>query len=344
MKRFFALALAACLLAGCFAGCGNAASSAPTRPETLPDYNPNPLTGMEKDAGYPYGQRPVAVMINNIKESLPQSGIASADLMYEMVTEGGITRMMAVYSDLSKAGGAIGPVRSARDQHIQMILPMQALYVHIGSSTFARDMLETYHYAERDLDGNSTTVRDTAFRLDEERHATRDIEHCWYTSSEMISAGIKKYKLSTEGETSPVFKFGNYSSAPRMLLLSGAKELHISFSQSDYSDFSYDSASGKYLKSEFGAPQLDAATGEQLRYNNLLILFTDITPRPDGVLMNVNYNFGGVGYYVNGGNYEPIRWLKGTPEQPLRIISMEDDEVDIEINPGTSYIAMVGLD
>ena len=101
MKRMLSFLLCALLLCSLLAGCGGgAANSAPARPDTLPDYNPNPLTGLEKDAGYPYGQRPIAVMINNIKDSLPQSGISGADLMYEMVTEGGITRMMAVYSDI----------------------------------------------------------------------------------------------------------------------------------------------------------------------------------------------------------------------------------------------------
>ena len=138
--------------------------------------------------------------------------------------------------------GKIGPVRSARDQHIQMILPMEALYVHIGASTFARDMLETYHYADKDLDGNSTNVRDVAFWLDEERHKTREIEHCWYTDSSLIQSGIKKYHLDLEREASPVFQFVSYAASPRRLALSGANELHVQFSQSYYSDFSYDSA------------------------------------------------------------------------------------------------------
>ena len=58
-------------------------------------------------------QRPVAVMINNIGEAMPQSGIGQADVIYEMIVEGGITRLMAVFSDYSGLE-KIGPVRSAR--------------------------------------------------------------------------------------------------------------------------------------------------------------------------------------------------------------------------------------
>lgn len=344
MKRFYGILLAAILACGLLAGCGSA-QSAPARPDSLPSYNPNPLTGLEKDAGYPYGQRPVAVMINNIKQSLPQSGIAGADLIYEMVTEGGITRMMAVYSDLAKAGGYIGPVRSARDQHLQMVLPMNALYVHIGASTFAKDMLEIYHYDSKDLDGNASAVRDVAFWLDEDRHKTKDIEHCWYTSAELIASAEKKYSLdSTAEELLPIFHFRAYTDSPRSLTVPDSGDVHIQFSAAYYSDFSYDAASSTYLKSEFGEPQIDAATGTQLSFTNLLVLFTDITPRPDGVLMNVDYSTKGYGYYFSNGGYEAVRWEKGAPEAPLRIVKDGDETTDVELNCGKSYIAMVGLD
>lgn len=344
MKRFLSALLAAALLCAMLAGCGEASPSGPVRPDSLPAYNPNPLTGLEKDAGYPYGQRPVAVMINNIKKSLPQSGTAGADMIYEMVTEGGITRLMAVYSDLAKASGYIGPVRSARDQHLQMILPINALYVHIGSSTFARDMLEIYHYADKDLDGNASTVRDVGFWLDEERHKERDIEHCWYTSAELVNASIKKYSLdATAEEIQPVFSFRDYNQPARSLAIKSAAPIHVQFSADYYSDFEYNASSGLYMKSEFGTPQIDAATGEQLGFSNLLILFTDITPRPDGVLMDVNYDFGGSGYYFSNGGYELIRWEKGNPEDPLRIVQEGNEDEDVEINCGKSYIAVVDI-
>lgn len=344
MNRFFTR-FACCLLACCLlAGCGKEAESS-ARPAVLPEYNPNPLTGLEKDAGYPYGQRPIAVMVNNISDSLPQSGIGGADLIYEIVTEGGITRFLAVYSDISKAGGYIGPVRSARDQHLQLVLPFSPLMVHIGSSNTARDLLETYHYSDKDLDGNPSTVRDAAFWLDEERHESRLIEHCWYTSPQLISAGIEKYKLSASCEEyDPIFHFRSYKEAPRSLAISGAENLHLQFSSTYYSDFSYDAVSGLYQKSQQGEPQIDALTGQQLSFTNLIVLFTEITTQPNGVLSEVDYRYGGVGYYFSNGSYEPIRWAKGSPEDPLKILTPGNEEKEVELNCGKSYIAVVGLD
>ena len=63
---------------------------------------------------------------------MPQSGISQADIIYEAVTEGGVTRLMALYSNLSKVP-YVGPVRSARTQFVEMMLPLNAVYVHIGS-------------------------------------------------------------------------------------------------------------------------------------------------------------------------------------------------------------------
>ena len=122
-KRIFALLLAAALGAALLTGCGgddsgsgSAAAPTPT-PQPINVYDYNPLTGLDKADDLPDGQRPVAIMINNVQAALPQTGIGSADVIYEMETEGGITRMMAVYSDYTKVPlvgpGALGagPVR-----------------------------------------------------------------------------------------------------------------------------------------------------------------------------------------------------------------------------------------
>ena len=162
MKRTLALLLVFCLVLASLAGCGSSSSgagrdtgsgstaqAAPPEPTATPEptpvpLNPNPLTGLEKESDFHNGRSPVAVMVNNLKmssgnDAFPQWGIGSADIIYEMVTEGGITRMMAVYSDYEKMP-KVGPVRSARDQHVQLMLPLGALYVHEGASIFAARM------------------------------------------------------------------------------------------------------------------------------------------------------------------------------------------------------------
>ena len=62
-------------------------------------------------------QRPYAIMINNIKEGLPQSGVSQAEMIYEAQVEGGITRLMALFQDVDHVE-KIGSIRSARHYYI----------------------------------------------------------------------------------------------------------------------------------------------------------------------------------------------------------------------------------
>ena len=102
----------------------------------LPAYDADPLTGeARKSTG-----RMVGVMINNIANSekqnaRPQRGIGSADLLIESKVEGGITRLCAVFRDADTIP-EVGPLRSGRDQFLQLLMPHQALYYHDGESIF----------------------------------------------------------------------------------------------------------------------------------------------------------------------------------------------------------------
>lgn len=74
------------------------------------------------------------------------------------------------------------------------------------------------------------------------------------------------------------------------------------------------------------------------------MLFTDTEKYPGGILTKVNFAWGGVGWYFNGGRCEPVRWLKGAPEQPLRIVSADGAETPVEVNPGPHLYCGGGLD
>ena len=347
-KHLQTLALTAVMTALLFAGCANTQSSsqseiqvqtpAPTQ-QPVDTGNANPLTGLPKGEDYPEGQRPVAVMINNIKAALPQSGLNDADLLYEVVTEGGITRIMAVYRDYTTMP-TVGPVRSARDQHVQLMLPIGALYAHIGASTYAQEMLETYKWEDLfEIDG----IYRNFYWIDAERRQTRAQEHCVFTDGESFSRAVEEFNMSTTGfEPEPVFSFVDYDQPKRTLNGGDAQKVYVRFSGYASSVFEYHD--GKYYKSEFGEPQMDMATNSQLAVDNLLVLFAETDKYPDGILTHVNYDWGGTGYYFFGGQYEKIRWKKGTPEQPLLILDAEGNETEVQINPGNTYVAIVGND
>ena len=159
VKRMGALLLAAALSAA-LTSCGKPAEDpgsgsggeissqepsvsviAPIDPEPEPVYPyHNPLTGegLEEDIS---GQRPFAVMLNNLSKALPQLGVSQADVIYEIVAEGGITRMLAVFQDIEGVGD-LGSVRSARDYYVSLACGHDAIYVHAGGSPQAYDALQ----------------------------------------------------------------------------------------------------------------------------------------------------------------------------------------------------------
>ena len=98
----------------------------------MPEYDADILTGAERSTN----SRPVAVMVNNIANSQrqnarPQRGIGSADLLIEAKVEGGITRLCAVFSDADSIP-EVGPLRSGRDQFLQLLMPWNILYYHLS--------------------------------------------------------------------------------------------------------------------------------------------------------------------------------------------------------------------
>ena len=98
-------------------------------------------------------------MINNIIYAQPQVGVGSADMIYEIPAEGGITRMMAIFSDLSDLE-SIGSIRSLRPYYLSVALSYDAIVIHAGGSEQAYSDVKTYNADHLDgvRDGNTSSM------------------------------------------------------------------------------------------------------------------------------------------------------------------------------------------
>lgn len=153
----------------------------------------SPLTGLyiDEDAA---NRRPVAVMINNIKVALPQSGISKADLIYETLAEGEITRLVAVFQELEAE--KIGPVRSIRDYYFNISFDHDAIIIHHGGSPQAFEAIRTLRPSNLNtLSGLESIV---TWRDPERRRQRGMLEHSLYTSGEKILAGWNSVKYRIE--------------------------------------------------------------------------------------------------------------------------------------------------
>lgn len=367
MKKLLALILAGLITASVFTACGSSQSSSTGDAQTSqpasssepeePPYNPDPLTGLENVGQYVDGQRFVAVMVNNISnnaanDARPQWGLSEAEVLVESKVEGGITRFMALYPNVENLPEQIGPVRSARHQFFQLILPWQALYVHIGESTVQSEYRTNYEYGDLDIN-----LDRYSFPRDQARLATGvGSEHTAYTNSEYLTEIIEKNDIDTEREYgSTLFNFRNYNLEPRTLEGHSAVSIDVVHSSTYRTYFEYDASSGKYLMSQYSArtgqisPSVDANNNEQLAFDNVILVLADIETHPNYVgnsydIQDVDYSSGGVGYYFYGGRVESIRWQKPTPQSVMTFTDGAGHEIPVEINPGKTYLGIVDLD
>ena len=103
-----------------------------------PEYT-SPLSGKALDKKYK-NKRPFAFMFNNIEFAYPQTGTGRADILYEILAEGGITRLMGVFDYMK--GDRIGSVRSARHYYVDFANEFDAIFIHFGQTHYAIDEIK----------------------------------------------------------------------------------------------------------------------------------------------------------------------------------------------------------
>ena len=293
----------------------------------------NPLTGEPLSNPAAEGQRPVSIMINNHKAAVPQIGIGSADLIYEMLVEGGITRLMAVFADLS-AMPEIGSVRSARHDYIDLSGGLDAIYVHIGASTIANAQFKEQRTPHIDLHAYGD-----AYWRDPEWREDRGYEHSVKTTGKLLQAAIDKsgYRTTIREGQDTAF---NFRSSGEFVPADGDAASAVTVPYSDYctATFKYDATSHLYSKGQFGRDHIDLATGEPLRFTNIILVMTRVT-----VVDNIQHKDAeleaGSGYYISGGQWQPITWAKGATEDSF--VFKDADGNELLVNPGKSYIGIV---
>ncbi|HCC35143.1 MAG TPA: hypothetical protein DEQ02_05715 [Ruminococcaceae bacterium] len=306
---------------------------APSSEPQLPKGNINPLTGLYDLSDSAVGMRPFAVMINNVSAAQAvQSGLSCADIVYEALVEGGITRLMALFGDPAEAG-ELGSVRSARYVYTDLAAGHDAIYVHAGGDP----VYAMPHVSETGLD---------AFNIDDKySYASHRVdnglpyEHRLFTSGAELMDALEKSGVQKEiadEYKSPVFDFALPDESAK---LSGGKaeNVHVAFSDYYYSDYVYDPAGKNYLKSQNGQPHIDHFNDKQLSVKNIFVLFTDVGFYPDNLHLKIGLD-SGTGYYYSEGNEVEILWEKGGYDDRLKL--KKADGSPLTVNAGNSWISL----
>jgi hypothetical protein len=243
-----------------------APTATPVSPaDSAPSFDPNfcPLTGLPAE-GIDWSQRrAILVQIGNSPPERPQSELALADIVFEHITEGGITRFSAVY--LCRDALNIGPVRSGRLINLENVPMMNAIFVHVGASNgviaqFAASEISQARFDEYIGDPGITRI------------SSRQPPFNAYTSTELIWSLARERSL-IPGARYTVLKFG---AAPAAGSLATRADLPIQPGVTDVS-YAYDAASGLYLRSMGGFLHSDLSTGQPLSAANVLIVYATHT-------------------------------------------------------------------
>lgn len=294
---------------------------------------------------------PLAVMIENHLEARPQSGLSSADIIYEVVAEGGITRFMAMYlCNLSDT--QVGPVRSARTYYLDWLSEYNALYAHVGGANTsgpADALSQIIKYGIKDM--NQFSIGFPTFWRDYQRLG-RSVatEHTMYSTTQKLWEVAAKRgwtnneKVKWEDGFVP-WKFKEDGKNVTASLPS-AVTINVDFWQG-YSDYSvtweYEQTCDCYKRKNAGAVYIDLNNKQQLSAKNVVIQFEKESHANDGYENNVHllYKTTGEGRALifQDGKIIEGKWVKQTRLSRTKYVNSKGAE--ISFNRGVIWIQTV---
>jgi len=327
-------------------------------------------------------RRPLTVMVENHADARPQSGLNNADIVYEAVAEGGITRFLGVFYCAAVKGAEskydLGPVRSARTYFLDLASEYSdyPLYVHVGGANCgapkdpvtgrtagpcvtdkkaqAIEQIQDYGWSNKgtwsDLSQFSLSYK--VCRREPERTGTvKDTEHTMYCSSKElwnIAADRGLTNLTEINKSSWDKKFAPWSFKAKDQASSSPSPKSFSFDfWSGYKDYSvtwtYDATNNRYLRTNGNQAQVDFNDDQQLSAKNVVIQYAKETRSIDSNLHNLYDVVGkGTGLVFRNGEKIEITWSKAS-RTARTVYKIKDTDNEITFVPGSVWIEILPL-
>lgn len=277
--------------------------------------------------------RPIAVMINNNKAVWGyQAGIQDAYITYEMIVEGGITRMMAVFKDQTTA--RIASVRSSRHYYLDYVLENDALYAHIGWSPRAQSDISSLKIPAINADNSSAFTWDNSLRKISREHRA-------YTSIEKILAVAQKKGYRTTTDKELLLKYD--AESLNLASYEGAipaNTVRIPYSKSHLTSYGYDAENKVYKRYQNNIEHKDYITGLQYTAKNIItykVYNYTLNDGYSGGRQDLNNIGSGEGYYISEGYAIPITWEK-TSRSAQTVYKVKATGKELVVNDGNTFI------
>ena len=307
-----------------------APSLAPPRPDAPREVlAEDPVSG-EAVAAELAGRRVLAVIIENYPDARPQWGLSLTSRVYEAITEGGITRYLAVFGPNYDAN-RVGPVRSVRTQFLDYALELDAAVAHVGGNSDALDLIRTLHLKDLDEFRYAGAYR----RIPRPRLA---IEHTMFTSIRALRALVDRPGSAQVAVGRSIWK----DDAP-FEFRPTSQEATIDFSFREYRvSWRYRQDGNDYQRILAGIPDVDAATGVPVTARSIAIA---VVPRVHGKtrIREDTWTFSTVGsgraWVIQDGALTEGKWLKSSRTDRLRFVDGAGHE--IRLNRGRQWIEII---
>lgn len=328
--------------------------------ETLPKTEACPLNGQKyskQQKSWWEKHRPLGIMIENHENARPQSGLGSADIVYEAVAEGGITRSLSVY--YCQAPVQVGPIRSARTYFLDYISEYgdSPLYVHVGGANTpgpadALSQIDKYGW-EAYNDMNQFSIGFPTFWRDYNRlgHATAT-EHTMYSTTDKLwKFAEEQRKLGAKGEDGTRWDKGfvPYQFKEEEALKGSSETIRVEY-WSDYKDYivdwTYEPTTNSYSRKNGGVAHMDKNSNKQLSAKNVVALFMRESNANDGYENNLHLLYktigtGNASIFMDGKEIKG-KWSKDSRTDKTIITDVSGEE--IKFNPGKIWFHILPLD
>lgn len=317
------------LLAGALAGCSaKSQSTAPAPSQPAPAaVEPKPAAPEPKPAPAAAAlPGAVAVMVENSPQARPQAGLEQADLVYEMESEGGITRFLAFY--FQNQAAKVGPVRSARMAFYDVATAYGAPYAHAGGNYDVLAVLGRNQKSILNVD-EIYTAGESFWRTKD-----RTAPHNLYTSTDLLVKRAKGQQFTLK----PLARFAEGDAPP------GGKAVSaISFSWGPRTQGVEWTWNGKrWQRSHEGQPHV-VESGSRVEADNVVLLFTrfswDQRAQDGEGQYNVSIVGAGSGYLYRGGQSYAIKWSKPSREEHYNLTMPDGSRVPFA--PGQTWVEVL---
>ena len=330
-----ALGLVVTTAAGCASfGAPARVASAPTTTSAAPAPPPPPpvpwpLTGVASEDDADLDRPALAVKIENSVDARPQTGLSAADLVWEEVVEGGITRYLAVYH--SSVPEAIGPVRSVRPMDAAIAAPLKGLFAFSGGQP---DFVAAVGSAGLQVLSNDAGV-DGFYRID-----SRPAPHNVYADPQALARQADADHRAAPPEQFDIASAGEQPTAVAAGTAASVVRVKLSYLSSPR--WTWRASAGAWLRTEGDTPAVEA-DGARLHATNVVVLRVDVVdtdyvdpggnPVPETVMVGE-----GDALVATAGHTVAVHWSKASPDAPVVLSSASGGPV--RLAPGTTWIEL----